>query len=239
MRAFRYRRHVVVATLAAGATAILIGCQQLVSTPAPAPVAADSTLSFKALEVQKTTFIGAALMPAAVPTGEYEKLVPFVPPVAVEPAPKPAAEPKEEPKSEAKSEAKAEAKSEAKAEAEPEQEAASVNTRMLVYESGIASTYGLGDGFEGERTGCGQIFRTQVVQVAHKTLPCGTIIRIEDTDTGKTVDAEVTDRGPYVAGRIVDLSHAAFTQLDPVGTGLLNVNVYILDTSNQYLYRLR
>ena len=68
--------------------------------------------------------------------------------------------------------------------------------------------------------------------------PCGTVVRVEDTDTGKSVDAEVTDRGPYVDGRIVDLSLAAFTQLDPTGTGLLHVNVYILDTSNQYTYRL-
>src|SRR5205809_837040 len=138
MRAFRYRRHVVVATLAATATAVLLGCQQLTSAPAPViSVVVDNTLSFQKLEVQK------------------------------------------------------------------------------------------------------EIFHTHVVQVAHKSLPCGTVIRIEDTDTGKSIDAEVTDRGPYVAGRIVDLSYAAFTQLDPIGTGLLNVNVYIVDTSNQYLYKLR
>src|SRR6266545_3192548 len=136
-------------------------------------------------------------------------------------------------------EVKAHARVEAPQESEPEQQAASLAMKPLLYESGIASTYGQGDGFEGERTGCGQIFHTHVVQVAHKSLPCGTVIRIEDTDTGKSVDAEVTDRGPYVAGRIVDLSYAAFTQLDPVGTGLLNVNVYILDTSNQYPYKLR
>jgi rare lipoprotein A len=66
-----------------------------------------------------------------------------------------------------------------------------------------------------------------------------TLVRVVDTDTGKSVEAEVTDRGPYVAGRIVDLSYAAFTQLDPAGTGLLHVNVYVVDTSNQYLYKLR
>jgi rare lipoprotein A len=98
-----------------------------------------------------------------------------------------------------------------------------------VFETGIASTYGQGDGFEGNLTACGQVFRTEIVQVAHKSLPCGTLLRIEDSDTGRAVDAQVTDRGPYIRGRIVDLSWGAFRQLDPSGPGLLNVNVYILD----------
>ena len=101
-----------------------------------------------------------------------------------------------------------------------------------VYESGIASTYGEGDGFEGNRTACGQIFHTRVPQVAHKSLPCGTRVRVEDTDTGRTVEAEVTDRGPYVRGRIVDLSWGAFRELEPNGPGLLHVNVYVLDNDN-------
>jgi rare lipoprotein A (peptidoglycan hydrolase) len=98
-----------------------------------------------------------------------------------------------------------------------------------VYESGVASTYGEGDGFEGNLTACGQVFHTRVVQVAHKSLPCGTNLRIEDTETGRSVEAVVTDRGPYVPGRIVDLSWGAFEQLDPTGPGLLRVNIYVLD----------
>jgi rare lipoprotein A len=98
-----------------------------------------------------------------------------------------------------------------------------------VYESGIASTYGEGDGFEGNLTACGQVFHTSIIQIAHKSLPCGTMVRVEDADSGRTVDARVTDRGPYVAGRIVDLSWGAFQQLDPAGPGLLHVNIYLLD----------
>jgi rare lipoprotein A (peptidoglycan hydrolase) len=98
------------------------------------------------------------------------------------------------------------------------------------YETGVASTYGEGDGFEGNLTACGQVFHTNVIQVAHKSLPCGTMIRIEDSDTGRSVVAEVTDRGPYISGRIVDLSWAAFRQLEPSGPGLLNVQLYLLDT---------
>jgi rare lipoprotein A (peptidoglycan hydrolase) len=97
------------------------------------------------------------------------------------------------------------------------------------YESGVASTYGEGDGFEGNLTACGQVFHTEVIQVAHKSLPCGTIIRIEDSDTGLSVVAEVTDRGPYITGRIVDLSWGAFRQLEPSAPGLLNVKVFLLD----------
>ena len=101
--------------------------------------------------------------------------------------------------------------------------------RRVAYEAGIASTYGEGDGFEGNLTACGQVFHTSVVQVAHKTLPCGTMIRIEDSDTGRSIVAEVTDRGPYIPGRIVDLSWGAFRQLEPSAPGLLNVTVYLLD----------
>ena len=98
-----------------------------------------------------------------------------------------------------------------------------------LFQSGIASTYGEGDGFEGNLTACGQVFHTRVIQIAHKSLPCGTLVRVVDMDTGNSVDARVTDRGPYVTGRVVDLSWGAFSQLDPTGPGLLHVNVYLID----------
>jgi rare lipoprotein A len=101
--------------------------------------------------------------------------------------------------------------------------------RLALFERGIASTYGEGDGFEGNRTACGQVFHTSVVQIAHKSLPCGTVVRVEDPATGHSVDAEVTDRGPYVPGRVVDLSWAAFQQLDPTAPGLVRVNLYVLN----------
>lgn len=109
----------------------------------------------------------------------------------------------------------------------PEPTAAPPTLRL--FEAGIASTYGEGDGFEGNRTACGQIFHTRAIQIAHKSLPCGTLVKVVDTHTGHSVDARVTDRGPYVPGRIVDLSWAAFQELDPTGPGLLHVEVYLLD----------
>lgn len=93
-------------------------------------------------------------------------------------------------------------------------------------DEGVASTYGTGDGFQGNLTACGQVFDTYVPQVAHKTLPCGTLLRVEDVATGQSVTVPVTDRGPYITGRVVDLSWAAFQQLDASGPGLLDVRVY-------------
>jgi rare lipoprotein A len=143
-----------------------------------------------------------ATMPAAVSTGQFEELVKPTPVPTVAPTPVPTAVPTPAP---------------------------TVAPKPAVFESGVASTYGEGDGFEGNRTACGQIFHTHIVQVAHKSLPCGTMVRVEDTDTGRSVEAEVTDRGPYIPGRIVDLSWGAFSQLDPSAPGLLHVNVYLLN----------
>jgi rare lipoprotein A (peptidoglycan hydrolase) len=143
-----------------------------------------------------------ATMNAAVATGQFEELVKPTPIPTVASTPAPTVVPTPAP---------------------------TLAPRASVFESGIASTYGEGDGFEGNRTACGEIFHTHVVQVAHKTLPCGTMVRVEDTDTGLSVVAEVTDRGPYIPGRIVDLSWGAFSQLDPTAPGLLHVNVYLLN----------
>jgi rare lipoprotein A (peptidoglycan hydrolase) len=113
-------------------------------------------------------------------------------------------------------------------EAAPEPIEEAVAPRESLVDVGIASTYGEGDGFQGRRTACGQRFDTNVPQVAHKTLPCGTMVRVEDTTTGKSVVARVTDRGPYIRGRVVDLSWAAFSQLRR-SPDLVSVRVYALD----------
>ena len=68
----------------------------------------------------------------------------------------------------------------------------------------LASWYG--PGFYGNRTACGQIYSSQIMGVAHKTLPCGTLLVL--SYSGRTVTVPVIDRGPYVAGRTLDLSAA-------------------------------
>lgn len=69
----------------------------------------------------------------------------------------------------------------------------------------IASWYG--PGFYGNRTACGQTYTPEILGVAHRTLPCGTLVRIT-SPAGITVTVPVIDRGPYIAGRSLDLSNA-------------------------------
>jgi rare lipoprotein A (peptidoglycan hydrolase) len=68
----------------------------------------------------------------------------------------------------------------------------------------VASWYG--PGFYGNRTACGQTYTAEIVGVAHRTLPCGTLVVLEYRGLAMTVP--VIDRGPYIAGRTLDLSHA-------------------------------
>jgi rare lipoprotein A (peptidoglycan hydrolase) len=221
MRFFRLSRPVVFTSLTTAAAAALLGCQHMLAVSrAPAVVTPNAEPALQRTELPSATVEAASWMPAATPSGTFEEPFRRWPAMAPNVTLAPVAGSPSAP-------------------IEPEPAVHARRPVRDVYESGIASTYGAGDGFEGLRTGCGGIFHTDVVQVAHKSLPCGTIVRVEDTGSGKSVDAEVTDRGPYVAGRIVDLSLAAFKQLDASGTGLLNVNVYVLDTANQYPYRLR
>lgn len=81
----------------------------------------------------------------------------------------------------------------------------------------IASWYG--PGFYGNRTACGQLYTPEISGVAHKTLPCGTMLELEFR--GRVVIVPVIDRGPFIAGRTLDLSNAtraalACTDLCPV-----------------------
>jgi Lytic transglycolase len=68
----------------------------------------------------------------------------------------------------------------------------------------IASWYG--PGFYGNRTACGQTYTPEIIGVAHRTLPCGTLVVLEYR--GRTMTVPVIDRGPYIAGRTLDLSNA-------------------------------
>lgn len=68
----------------------------------------------------------------------------------------------------------------------------------------IASWYG--PGFYGNRTACGQVYTPEILGVAHRTLPCGTMLSL--AFGGRTVTVPVIDRGPFIAGRTLDLSNA-------------------------------
>lgn len=78
-----------------------------------------------------------------------------------------------------------------------------------------------GPGFYGNRTACGYAYNTNIMGVAHRTLPCGTRVTFRNPTNGRTVTVPVIDRGPYAAGRTWDLSGGTCTYLGACRTGLL------------------
>lgn len=88
---------------------------------------------------------------------------------------------------------------------------------------GIASFY-----TEGTRTASGETFNTLEMTAAHPTLPFGTKLRVTDVGSGRSVTVRVNDRGPYVPGRIVDVSYSAANALGMVGKGVTNVKVDVV-----------
>jgi Lytic transglycolase len=78
-----------------------------------------------------------------------------------------------------------------------------------------------GPGFYGQRTACGYALTTSLVGVAHRTLPCGTRVTFRNPVNGRTITTIVVDRGPYVSGRIWDLTGALCVALDHCYTGAL------------------
>lgn len=76
-----------------------------------------------------------------------------------------------------------------------------------------------GPGFYGKRTACGLAYTTEIMGVAHRTLPCGTLVTFRNPANGRTITVPVIDRGPYVTGRQWDLSGAACTALGHCYTG--------------------
>ncbi len=92
-------------------------------------------------------------------------------------------------------------------------------------ETGIASWYG--PGFHKERTANGETFNQEQVTAAHKTLPMPSLVRVTNLDNGRSLVVRVNDRGPFVGGRIIDLSHRSAQLLgyDRVGTAKVRVQI--------------
>lgn len=78
-----------------------------------------------------------------------------------------------------------------------------------------------GPGFEGNKTASGTTFDPNEMTAAHKTLPFGTLLRVTNKDNNKSVVVRITDRGPFVGNRSLDLSEGAMRQLGGIGTGVL------------------
>ena len=105
-----------------------------------------------------------------------------------------------------------------------ERQRASVSSSHI--EKGIASFYGRN--MDGHKTACGGTYVASEMTAAHRTLPCGTKIRITNTKNRKTVEVTVNDHGPTSRKRIVDVSLAAAEKLDFVKQGTTTVAVEVV-----------
>lgn len=93
--------------------------------------------------------------------------------------------------------------------------------------NGHASWYG--PGFHGRKAANGKPFNMHHMTAAHKTLPFGTKLKVTCKSSGKSVVVTVTDRGPYIKGRNLDLSYAAAKALDMVDRGTSLVKIQVLN----------
>lgn len=92
-----------------------------------------------------------------------------------------------------------------------------------MHEKGFASFYA--DSFQGKQTASGEKFNQNKRTAAHKTLPFGTKVKVTNLKNGKSVKVRVNDRGPFVAGRIIDLSKGAARKIDMKKDGVVSVEI--------------
>eukprot|EP00275_Glaucocystis_incrassata_P001402 EC122828.1.p1 GENE.EC122828.1~~EC122828.1.p1 ORF type:complete len:174 (+),score=19.96 EC122828.1:81-602(+) len=101
---------------------------------------------------------------------------------------------------------------------------------MALVASGKASFYGTG--FHGRRTACGDVFNMNALTAAHRSLPCGTYVRVTNLDNQKTVVVKITDRGPFAPGRVIDLSKSAAMSINMINTGVVPVRLEVVKNSD-------
>jgi rare lipoprotein A len=95
-----------------------------------------------------------------------------------------------------------------------------------IKETGLASYYA--DKFIGCSTANGDKFDQELYTAAHKTLPFGTTVRVKNLENNKTVFVTINDRGPFVKGRVIDLSKVAARDLGMLEDGIVKVSVEIV-----------
>lgn len=93
-------------------------------------------------------------------------------------------------------------------------------------ETGRASYYA--DKLQNRKTASGAIYKHELHTAAHKKLPFGSTVKVTNIKNGKSVIVKINDRGPFVKGRIIDLSKAAFSSIGSTSLGLINVKIEVL-----------
>jgi len=101
-------------------------------------------------------------------------------------------------------------------------------TPVISSESGLASWYG--PPYNHRRGSNGEIYDMNAMTAAHKTLPLGSIVRVTNVNNGRSAVVRITDRGPFIPGRVIDLSLAAARKLDVWRVGVAPVRLEVLQT---------
>ncbi|MEN8211216.1 MAG: septal ring lytic transglycosylase RlpA family protein [Thermodesulfobacteriota bacterium] len=95
------------------------------------------------------------------------------------------------------------------------------------HETGKASFYAMK--FQSKKTANGELFDQSANTAAHKKLPFGTKVKVTNVKNGKSVIVRINDRGPFVRGRIIDLSRSAFNSIGNTSTGVIDVKIKVVD----------
>jgi rare lipoprotein A len=104
----------------------------------------------------------------------------------------------------------------------------SPDSRPLVTETGIASWYG--PPYHNRRGSNGEVYNMHAMTAAHRTFPLGSVVRVTNVKTGHTALVRITDRGPFISGRVLDLSLAAARKLDVWQPGTAEVKVELMQS---------
>ena len=102
------------------------------------------------------------------------------------------------------------------------------NAKPLATETGLASWYG--PPYHNRRGSNGEVYNMHAMTAAHRTFPLGSIVRVTNSKTGHTALVRITDRGPFIPGRVVDLSLAAARKLDVWQPGIAEVKVELMES---------
>ena len=104
------------------------------------------------------------------------------------------------------------------------------NLSIAQIQTGTASYYA--DKFEGKPTASGEKYKHNKLTAAHKTLPFGTKVRVTNLSNNNSVEVIINDRGPYIEGRVIDLSKSAAEKLGFIVNGLAEVKIEVIDAGD-------
>lgn len=103
-------------------------------------------------------------------------------------------------------------------------------SHSFAYEGGYASWYG--GKFQGRQTANGEIFDTYKFTAAHKNLPFNTMLKVVNLENGKSTVVRINDRGPFIEGRVLDLSYAAANKIGMLNEGVAKISYKIIESES-------